>query len=80
AEYLEIVLAKFSGVVVQIPPMYSALKYNGQPIYKLAREGKTVEVKSRNIKIYELELIEFNIDSLKIRFKCSKGTNILSLD
>lgn len=79
AEYLEIVLAKFSGDVVQIPPMYSALKYNGQPLYKLAREGKTVEVKSRNIKIYELELLEFDIDSLKIRVKCSKGTYIRSL-
>ncbi|MDE4940695.1 tRNA pseudouridine(55) synthase TruB, partial [Francisella tularensis subsp. holarctica] len=49
AEYLEIVLATFSGDVVQIPPMYSALKYNGQPLYNLAREGKTVEVTSRNI-------------------------------
>ncbi|AJI53931.1 tRNA pseudouridine(55) synthase TruB [Francisella philomiragia] len=78
-DYLETVLAKFRGIITQIPPMYSALKHNGQPLYKLAREGKTVEVKPRNIKIYELELVDFNTDSLKIRVKCSKGTYIRSL-
>ncbi len=78
-DYLETVLAKFRGIITQTPPMYSALKHNGQPLYKLAREGKTVEVKPRNIKIYELELVDFNTDSLKIRVKCSKGTYIRSL-
>ena len=78
-ELLENVLEKFRGEISQIPPMYSALKHNGQPLYKLAREGKTVEIKSRNITIYELELLEFESDIIKLRVKCSKGTYIRSL-
>ena len=73
------VLANFRGNIVQVPPMYSALKHNGQPLYKLARKGKSVEIKPRNINIYELELLDFDKDTLKVRVKCSKGTYIRSL-
>lgn len=76
---IEEVLANFRGNIVQVPPMYSALKHNGQPLYKLAREGKSVEIKARNINIYELELLDFDKDTLKVRVKCSKGTYIRSL-
>ncbi|MFV9930787.1 MAG: tRNA pseudouridine(55) synthase TruB [Francisella endosymbiont of Hyalomma asiaticum] len=76
---IEKVLANFRGNIVQVPPMYSALKHNGQPLYKLAREGKNVEIKPRNINIYELELLDFDKDTLKVRVKCSKGTYIRSL-
>ena len=76
---LEIILDKFRGKISQTPPMYSALKHNGQPLYKLAREGITIEIKPRNITIYELELLSFAGDILKIRVKSSKGTYIRSL-
>ncbi|WP_150466617.1 tRNA pseudouridine(55) synthase TruB [Francisella sp. SYW-9] len=73
------VLGQFRGEISQVPPMYSALKYNGQPLYKLAREGKKVEIKPRSIKIYELELLSFSETTIRVRVKCSKGTYIRSL-
>lgn len=76
---IETVLEKFRGGISQVPPMYSALKYNGQPLYKLAREGKKVEIKPRNIRVYELELLDFSETTIKVRVKCSKGTYIRSL-
>ena len=76
---IETVLEKFRGEISQVPPMYSALKYNGQPLYKLAREGKKVEIKPRSIKIYELELLDFSETIIRVRVKCSKGTYIRSL-
>ncbi|MED7819433.1 MULTISPECIES: tRNA pseudouridine(55) synthase TruB [unclassified Francisella] len=76
---VEAILEKFRGEISQTPPMYSALKYNGQPLYKLAREGKSIEIKSRDIKIYKLELLDFSETTLKVRVKCSKGTYIRSL-
>ncbi|ALB01336.1 pseudouridine synthase [Francisella persica ATCC VR-331] len=78
-QLIEEVLANFRGNITQVPPMYSALKHNGQPLYKLAREGTSVEIKSRNIKIYELWLLDFDKDTLKVRVKCLKGTYIRSL-
>ena len=78
-QLIEEVLANFRGNIAQVPPMYSALKHNGQPLYKLAREGKSVEIKPRNINIYKLELLDFDKDTLKVRVKCSKGTYIRSL-
>lgn len=78
-ELIEETLKKFRGEISQVPPMYSALKYNGQPLYKLAREGKTIEIKPRNIIIYELELLSFDKDIIKVKVKCSKGTYIRSL-
>ncbi|MED7787462.1 tRNA pseudouridine(55) synthase TruB [Francisella sp. 19X1-34] len=76
---IEDVLRQFRGEISQVPPMYSALKYNGQPLYKLAREGKKVEIKPRCIKIYELELLGFSETTIRVRVKCSKGTYIRSL-
>ncbi len=79
AEVVESVLAKFRGKIEQTPPMFSALKVNGQPLYKLARAGEKVEVKSRVINIYELECLDFSKDEIEIRVKSSKGTYIRSL-
>ncbi len=76
---LDVLLNDFRGEISQVPPMYSALKHNGQPLYKLAREGITVEIKPRNITIHELELLSFDYDIIKIRVKSSKGTYIRSL-
>lgn len=76
---IEGVLNKFRGRIQQVPPMFSALKYNGQPLYKLARAGEKIEIKPRDINIYRLELKSFTEDSISILVKCSKGTYIRSL-
>ena len=70
---------KFSGEIDQIPPMYSALKHNGQPLYKLARKGEEIERKSRRITIYNLEILRHQGDELDIRVHSSKGTYIRTL-
>ncbi len=76
---VEAVLEKFRGAIEQIPPMHSALKQNGQPLYKLARQGIEVERKPRPVTIYELKLLEINGDELKLYVHCSKGTYIRTL-
>jgi tRNA pseudouridine55 synthase len=73
------VLARFRGPIEQVPPMYSALKHGGQPLYALARAGQTVERAARRITIHELELLEFSADLLGLRVKCSKGTYVRQL-
>lgn len=73
------VMARFLGNIEQVPPMYSALKQNGQPLYKLAREGKTVERKARSVTIFDLELIEWNAPDLTFSVRCSKGTYVRTL-
>ena len=80
-EDVENVLHEFRGDISQVPPMYSALKVNGKKLYELAREGKTVERKPRNIHIYELELLEMEEDGIHVRLRvhCSKGTYIRTL-
>ncbi len=73
-------LAHFLGNVEQIPPMYSAIKINGQKLYDLARKGKEVERKPRSITIFELELLEQVSDTdYLIRCRCSKGTYLRTL-
>jgi len=72
-------LLKFSGEIEQIPPMYSALKYQGKKLYELAREGKTVDRQARRITIYALNLLGFDHDSITLDVSCSKGTYIRSL-
>ena len=72
-------LNKFKGEIKQLPPMYSALKHKGVPLYKLAREGRTVERKLRTIKIYKNTLVSFEDNIVKIDVTCSKGTYIRSL-
>lgn len=78
-EMLEACLAKFRGQQQQVPPMYSALKYQGQPLYKLARKGEKIEIKPRDIFIYELNLLSFSACEVVIDVLCSKGTYIRSL-
>ena len=77
-EFLE-VQSRFRGEIQQIPPMYSALKVNGQKLCDLARKGKEVERKPRLITIHELECLEFSGDTARLRVKCSKGTYIRTL-
>ena len=77
-EFLDI-LPKFRGKIQQIPPMYSALKVNGQKLCDLARKGKEVERHPREIEIFELECLEFSGDTARLRVHCSKGTYIRTL-
>ena len=69
----------FRGEIQQIPPMYSALKINGQKLCDLARKGKTVERQSRTITIYKLECLEFTGETARLYVHCSKGTYIRTL-
>jgi len=71
--------AQFVGEITQIPPMYSALKHQGKRLYQLAREGKEVERKPRQVKIFHLELLSFSTDCLSFEVSCSKGTYIRTL-
>lgn len=72
-------LQSFVGEIEQVPPMYSALKHQGKKLYELAREGKTVERQARRISIYQLELLDFDHESISLDVSCSKGTYIRSL-
>ena len=73
------VLGKFRGKIQQIPPMYSALKVNGQKLYDLARQGKQVERQAREIEIFELTCLSFSGNTARLRIACSKGTYIRTL-
>ena len=73
---IEIALNSFRGPIDQIPPMYSALKRDGKPLYAYAREGKTLEREARAVIIHELELVAFTSPDIQIRVRCSKGTYI----
>tara|TARA_B100000886_G_scaffold333385_1_gene287371 strand:- start:2367 stop:3278 length:912 start_codon:yes stop_codon:yes gene_type:complete len=73
---------QFLGDTVQVPPMYSALKRNGQPLYKYARKGMDIERSPRPITIYEFEIVSFKsgvAPELEVKIRCSKGTYIRSL-
>jgi tRNA pseudouridine55 synthase len=72
-------LEKFRGDIRQTPPIYSALKHHGQPLYKLARQGQPVEIESRAASIYRLELVSFQSPLVTLDIECSKGTYIRSL-
>ncbi len=76
---IEQVLAAFRGPQTQLPPMYSALKHQGQPLYKLAREGKEVAREPRAIVIHRLELLEHEGARLVLEVACSKGTYVRTL-
>ena len=76
---IEKVLENYRGAIEQIPPMHSALKHNGQPLYKLARQGIEVKRKVRHVTIHELTLVEFDKDSITLDVHCSKGTYIRTL-
>ncbi len=72
-------LSDFTGAISQIPPMYSAIKQGGQPLYKLARQGVEVERKARDVEIYSLELLAFDLPHASIRVTCSRGTYVRTL-
>lgn len=76
---LEAVLARFKGEIEQVPPMFSALKHQGQPLYKLARRGVEVERKARRVVIYEIKQLRHEGELLEIEIACSKGTYIRTL-
>lgn len=76
---IEAELERFRGDIQQLPPMYSALKKDGVPLYKLARQGKTVEREPRPVTIYSIELTDFEGDELEIEVECSKGTYIRTI-
>lgn len=79
SEAVEQALQQFRGNIMQVPPMHSALKKDGQPLYKLARAGEVVERQARPVSIYELQLLELDGDQLRIFVSCSKGTYIRTL-
>jgi len=78
-QQLEAALSTFRGEILQIPPMYSAVKHNGRPLYELARAGRTVERTGRPIEIHSLELINWQSPVVTIEVVCGKGTYIRSL-
>ena len=75
-ERIEQVLAQFRGEIDQVPPMHSALKRDGKPLYEYARAGVTLEREARRVTIHELELIEYRAPYLSLRVRCSKGTYV----
>ena len=76
---VEAVLPRFRGEILQVPPMYSALKVNGQKLCDLARKGKEIARKPRPITIHELEFLGFQEGMVKLRVRCSKGTYVRTL-
>lgn len=78
-EQLTEVLERFRGEIMQIPPMYSALKVNGQKLCDLARKGRQVERQPRPVTVHELTLLSREGDTLRLRVRCSKGTYIRTL-
>lgn len=76
---IQALLQKFTGHLEQIPPMFSALKHQGQPLYKLARQGKEIQRKARKITIFSNTLLEHTADTITVAVDCSKGTYIRSL-
>lgn len=78
-EQVEAVLSRFRGEIMQVPPMYSALKVNGQKLCDLARKGQQVQRQPRPITIHQLTLLERGEDTLRLQVRCSKGTYIRTL-
>ena len=78
-EQAEAVLRRFTGVIQQTPPMYSAVKRDGQPLYKLARKGIEVERAPREVMIHELRLLRLDSAELECELRCSKGTYVRTL-
>ena len=76
---VEAALRKFRGPIDQLPPMHSALKHGGVPLYRLARRGETVTRERRRVEVFELELVRFELPLLEVRVRCSKGTYVRAL-
>jgi tRNA pseudouridine55 synthase len=75
-EQIRQVLTQFTGPIAQVPPMYSALKRDGKPLYEYARAGVTLEREARNVVIHELEFLGYDAPLLSLKVKCSKGTYV----
>lgn len=69
----------FIGEIEQIPPMYSAVKYKGKPLYKLARKGIEIERKPKKVKIFDFQILEVKLPEVRFRVRCSKGTYVRTL-
>jgi len=78
-EDLDVALIQFQGELMQIPPIFSAIKVGGQPLYKKARKGEVFEPEARKITLYSLEILRFELPEIDFRVHCSKGTYIRSL-
>lgn len=78
-ERVQEVASKFLGEIEQIPPMYSAIKHNGRPLYEFARRGVEIERKSRKVKIFSLNLEKVDNDQITFHVHCSKGTYVRTL-
>lgn len=70
---------KFVGDILQVPPMYSAIKFKGKSLYNMARKGKTIELKSREVSVSKFDILEINKPYVKFEITCSKGTYIRSI-
>jgi len=77
--YVEAIFRSFVGSIQQIPPMYSAIKQNGLPLYKRARQGQTVERQPRDVVIHSLELLSFEAPLIRFQVTCSRGTYVRTL-
>jgi len=73
------IVKQFIGTISQLPPIYSAIKVNGEPLYKKARRGDAVEIKSREVTVSEFEITKIELPHVSFRVVCSKGTYIRSL-
>ncbi len=78
-ESIEEILPRFTGHILQVPPVFSAVKVDGKRAYNLARKGKEVELKAKPLEIKEMELLDFELPYFKLRIVCSKGTYIRAL-
>ena len=78
-EDIDQVFAKFRGDLQQVPPMVSAVKHQGTPLYKLARKGKTVEREPRLVHIYDLRVLGLELPRVRLRVACTKGTYVRTL-
>lgn len=76
---IQLAMAQLTGVIWQTPPVFSAIKINGQRAYQLARQGRAVEMPRRQVTIYRLELLDYTYPRLTVRVKVSSGTYIRSL-
>jgi tRNA pseudouridine55 synthase len=78
-EEIDAAFAKFTGDILQIPPMVSALKKDGVPLYKLARRGEEIEREARPVVIHALEILDVSLPGISLRVRCGKGTYIRTL-
>jgi tRNA pseudouridine55 synthase len=79
SEQVESILRKYTGDIEQIPPMHSAIKKDGVPLYKLAHKGIVIDREPRSVTIFDLQLVSLQDDELQIRVHCSKGTYVRTL-